>query len=88
MQSQQPFKRESKIILPKPFTYDDVSINVSYSESKEEDQVELYLGIEYEFQSNPNPVPTPNPSPKWGHKVIEETRNMTRETSNMRRTRY
>ena len=26
------FKREGKFILPKPFAYDDVSINVSYLE--------------------------------------------------------
>ena len=29
VQSQLPFKREGKFILPKPFTYDDASINVS-----------------------------------------------------------
>ena len=37
VKSQLPFKREGKFILPKPFVYDNVSINVSYSESEAED---------------------------------------------------
>ena len=35
--SQLPFEREGKFILPKPFAYDNVSINVSYSKSEAED---------------------------------------------------
>ena len=37
VQSQLPFKREGKFILPKPFSYDYVSINVSYLEIEVED---------------------------------------------------
>ena len=33
--SQLPFERKAKFILPKPFSYDNVSINASYLESKE-----------------------------------------------------
>ena len=40
VQSQLPFKREGKFILPKPFSYDYVSINVSHLEIEAEDQVE------------------------------------------------
>ena len=49
--SELPFEREDKFIVPKPFSYDNVSINVSYSKSEAEDQVESVLGIEDEFQS-------------------------------------
>ena len=48
--SELSFEREGKIILPKPFAYDNVSINVSYFESKTEEQVELSCGIEDEVQ--------------------------------------
>ena len=45
LQSHFSFKREGKFILPKPFAYDDVSINFSDSEYEVKDQVELVLGI-------------------------------------------
>ena len=88
MPSQPPFEREGKLILPKPFPYDNVSINVSYSTYEAEDQVESVYRIEDEFQldTDPNPVPTPNPRPKWAQKVIEAVGNMIGESSNMRRT--
>ena len=57
VQSQFPFKMEGKFILPKPFAYDDVSINVSYSESEEEDKVESVFVIKDEFQSYPYSIP-------------------------------
>ena len=41
VQSHLPFKREGKFILPKPFSYDDVSISVSYSEYKAENLLQL-----------------------------------------------
>ena len=60
--SQLPFEREGKFIIPKPFSYD----NVSDLESEADDKVASIFGIEDEFQSDPNPdpVPTPNPRPK------------------------
>ena len=82
MQSQLPFGREGKFILPKHFAYD----NVLDSESEVEDQVEYIFGIEDEVQLDPDLVPTPNPSPKWAQKVIEAAKNMTRESSDKRRT--
>ena len=87
--SQLPFEREYKFILPKPFSYDDVSINVSYSESKAEDQVETIFGIEDKVQIvlDLDPIPTPNPRSKWAQNVTEAARNMIGESSNMRRTR-
>ena len=90
MQSQFLFEREGKTILPKPFAYDNVSINVPYLEYKAKGQVESVYGIEDELQSNPdpNPVPTPNSKPKWAQKVIEVVGNMTGESSDKRRTRY
>ena len=87
MQSQLPFGREGKTILPKHFAYDNVSINVSYPESKAEDQVESVYGIEDEVQSDPDSVPTPNTRPKWAQKVTEAVWNMTGESSDKRRTR-
>ena len=48
--SQLPFQREGTVVLPKPFAYDNVSINVLYLESEIEDQVESILGIEHEVQ--------------------------------------
>ena len=76
--SQLPFEREGETIIPKPFAYDNVSINVSYSEYEAEDQAESVYGIEDEVQSDPNPYldPTPNPRPKWAQKVIEVVGNM------------
>ena len=76
-------------MLPKPFAYDNISINVSSLESEAKDEVELVYGIEDEFQSDldPNPVPAPNPKPKWPKKVIEVVGTMTRESFDMRRTR-
>ena len=87
--SQLQFESEGKFILPKPFSYDNVSINVLNSKSKEEDQVELVYGSEDEVQSDPDLdlVPTPNPRTKWAQKVIKVVGNMTRDSSNMRRTR-
>ena len=89
VQPQLPFERGGKTILPTPFTYDNVSINVSYSESEVEDPIESVYEIEDEFHNDPypNPIPTPNPRPKWAQKVIEVAGNMTREPSDMRRTR-
>ena len=86
MQSQLPFERIGKTILSTPFTYDNVFISVLDSKSEAENPVDE---IEDEVHSDPdpNPVPTPNPSPKWAPKVIEEPGNMTREPSDMRRTR-
>ena len=83
------FEREGKFILPKPFAYDNVSINVSYPESEAKDQVESVYGIEDEVQSDPDPYPnpTPNPRPKWAQKVIEVVGNKTGESYDMRRTR-
>ena len=83
MPSQLPFEREGKFILPRPVTYDNVSINVSHSESEAEDKVESIYGIEDEVQSDldPDRVHTPNPRPKWVQKFIEDSRNMTRESS-------
>ena len=43
--SQLPFEREGKFIVPKPFAYDNVSINVSDVESEEKHQVESVYGI-------------------------------------------
>ena len=40
LQDMQPVIREGKFILPKPFTYDDVSCDESDPEFKDEDQVE------------------------------------------------
>ena len=87
--SQLPFEREGKLFLPKPFAYDNVSINVSNLEYKVEDQLESIYGIEDEHQLDPDAiiVPTPNPRPKWDQKVIEAVGNMTRESYDMRRTR-
>ena len=48
--SQMPFEREGKTILPKPFSYDNVSISVSDSEFEAEDKVESIYGIEDEVQ--------------------------------------
>ena len=45
--SQLPFEREGKFILPEPFAYDNVSINVSDSKFEAEDQVESIYRIEY-----------------------------------------
>ena len=89
VQSLHPFKREGKLILPKPFTHDDVSIDVLDLEFKEEDQVESDLGIEDEVQidPDPNPDPTPNPRTKWAQKVIEVARNMAEDSYEKRRTR-
>ena len=89
VQSQLPFEREGKTILPTPFTYDNVSINVSDSESRAKDPVELVYEIEDKVHSDldQNPVPTPNPRPKWDQRVIEEAGNMTGDLSDMRRTR-
>ena len=86
VQSQLPFEREGKTILPKPFAYD----NVSDSEFEAEDQVESVYAIEDEVQLDPDPdiVYTPNPRPKWAQKVIEAAGNMTGESSNIRRTQY
>ena len=55
VQSQLPFEREGKFILLKPFSYDNVSIDVSNLESEAEDQVESFFGIEDELQSYPDP---------------------------------
>ena len=85
--SQLAFEREGKLILPKPFKYDNVSIIVSDSKSKAQDQVESVYGIEDEVQSDLYLVPTPNPRPKWAQKVIEATMNMTGDSSDMKRTR-
>ena len=49
------------MILPKPFAYDNVSINVSDSEYEAKDKVESVYGIEDEVQSYPNPDPVPLP---------------------------
>ena len=61
MQTQLLFEREGKIILRKPFTYDNVSISVSDSEYEEKDKVESVHEIEGEVHSDPDPnlVPTP-----------------------------
>ena len=48
MKSHLSFKRECKFILPKPFAYDDVSINVLDLESEAKDQFESIFGIEDE----------------------------------------
>ena len=90
MQSHLPFKIEGKFILPKPFAYDNISINVSDSEFEAKDQVESVFGIEDEVQSylDPNQVPAPNPRPKWAQKVIADVGNMTGESCHNRRTRY
>ena len=82
MQSQHLIKREDKFILPKPFSYDDVS------ESEAQDQVELVFGIEDEFQSDLHLdlVPTPNPRPKWAQKVIKVDGNMVGDQSDISRT--
>ena len=87
LKSQLLFEREGNFILPKPFAYDNVSINVSDLESEAEDQVESVFGIEDKFQSDPYPVPNPNHSSKWAQKVIEATKNMTGEYFDKRRTR-
>ena len=78
VQSQLPFERRGKTILPTPFTYYNVFISVSDSESEAEDQVVSVYGIEDEVQSDPDldPVPTPNHMPRWAQKVIEEIGNM------------
>ena len=89
VKSHLPFERGGKTILPTPFTYDNVSINVSDSKSKSEDPVESIYEIKDEVHSDLdlNLVPTPNPRPKWAQKVIEAVGNMSQEPSNMRRTR-
>ena len=89
VKSQLPFEREGKTILPTPFTYDNVSISVSDYEYEAGDPVESVYEIGDGFHSDldPNLVSTPNPRPKWAQKIIEVTRNMTRESSDMRRTR-
>ena len=53
MHSQLSFEREGKLILPKPFAYDNVSINVLGSECEAEDKVKSVYGIEDEVQSDP-----------------------------------
>ena len=90
VQSQLPFERGGKTIIPTPFTYDNISISVSNLESEAECPVESIYEIEDEVHSdpNPNPVPTPNPRPKWADKFIEVAGNMTGDPSDMRRTRY
>ena len=67
VQSQLPFERGRKTILPTPFTYDNISISISYSKSEAEDPVESIYEIEDEVHSDLdlNIVPTPNPRPKW-----------------------
>ena len=89
VQSQLLFEREGKTILPKPFSYDTVSINVSDSESEAEDKVESLHGIKDEVHSDldPDRVPNPNRRHKWAQKVIEAAGNMTGESSDMRRKR-
>ena len=89
VQSQLPFKREGKFILPKPFSYDNFSINVYDLEFEAEDQVESVFGIEDEVQSYSNSylVPTPNPRPKWAQKVIEASRNMVGDSPHKTRTK-
>ena len=89
MHSQQPFEREGKFILPKPFSYDNASLNFIDLEYEAEYQVEPVLGIEDEVQSDLylDPIPTPNTRPKWAQKVIEAAGNMTGGSSDMRRTR-
>ena len=89
LQYQLPFEREGKTILPKPFSYDNVSINFFDSSSEAEDKVESFYGIEDEVQSNLDldPIRTPNPMPKWAQNIIDTVGNMTGESSHMRRTR-
>ena len=48
VQSQLLFEREGKTILPKPFSYDNVSINVSYSKSKAKEKFESIYKFEDE----------------------------------------
>ena len=43
VQSQLPFERGGKTIIPTPFTYDNLSIIVSDLESKAKDQVESFF---------------------------------------------
>ena len=89
VRSQLPFKRKGKFILPNPFSYDNVTINVSDSESEAEDQVESFFGIEEEVQSDPDPypVPTPNPRPIWDKNIIEAVGKMVGDSSDKSRTR-
>ena len=79
MPSQLPIEREGIFILPKPFSYNNVSFNVSDSKSEAKDKVESIYGIEDEVQSDLDLdlVPTPDPRPKWDQKVIEVVGNMT-----------
>ena len=88
--SQLPLEREGKFILPKPFSYDNASLNFIDLEYEAEYQVEPVYGIKDEFQLDldPDSVPTPNPRPKWAQKVIEVVGNMNGQSSDKRRTRY
>ena len=89
VQSQMPFERGGKTILSTPFTYDNVSISVLDLEFEVEDLVESIDEIEDEVHSDPdpNPIPTPNPRPKWEQNFIDAIGNMTRDPSEIRRTR-
>ena len=88
LQYMQPVKREGKSILPKPFAYDDVSIDVLDSKFQDEDQVESDLGIKDEVQTDLDPylVPTPNPRPKWAQKFIKAIGSMAGDSFDKRRT--
>ena len=46
VQSQLPFEKEGKNILPKPFAYDNVSFSVLDSETEVEDPIESVYEIE------------------------------------------
>ena len=56
VQSQLPFERGGKTIVPTPFTYANVSISVSYSESEVEDPVESVYEIKDEVHNDPDPI--------------------------------
>ena len=56
VKSQLPFEREGKFILPKPFAYDNVSINVSDSKSEVENQVESILDLKMNFNQIGNHI--------------------------------
>ena len=88
VKSLQPFKKKGKFILPKPFSYDDVSTYVSDLKFEDEDQEDKGLDIENEAQVDPDQDPTlaPNPRTKWAPKFIEAAQNMDGDSSNKMRT--
>ena len=55
VQSQLPFEREGKFILPKPFSYDNASLNFLELEYEVEYQVELVYKIKDEVQLDSDP---------------------------------